>query len=267
MIGTTFCGRLGNQLFQLQFHQYVKAHNPKKLVVIPNPHHAKVFKYFDLGKQNYLGSLPYEMTMRVLYRVIPYKQVYITNLHVPQPYSFNDGTVYNGFHQTDWYLNNTAEPMKMKVKKRFVQQFDKQYGEIFSKEKTIVLQIRRTDYLAYGKRDISVPITFFQNRLAEVESSGENYKVFFCSDDIPYVKEHFEQKPNYVFSENSEIIDFQLLMNADICIISNSTFGWWAAYLSEKDNRVIAPRNWMGFNIGKEHPKGVMTGRFEWYDL
>jgi hypothetical protein len=267
MIGTTFCGRLGNQLFQLQFFRYVQSQNPGKLVVIPNPHHAKVFRYFDLGKYNYLGKNPYVFIMKVVYRLIPYKEVYISNLHVPQPLAVTDGTVYHGFHQTEWYRQNTQEPMLMKVKQKFVKQFNEQYGEIFRTEKTIAIQIRRTDYLSYGKRDISVPIDFFQKRLAEIESTGEKYRVFFCSDDIPYVKAAFENKPNYVFSEHDEITDFQLIMNADVCIISNSTFSWWAAYLSEKDNLVIAPKNWMGAHIGKEHPKRVMTSRFKWYDI
>jgi len=30
---------------------------------------------------------------------------------------------------------------------------------------------------------------------------------------------------------------------------------------------VYAPKNWLGFRIGKEHPKRVMTDRFIWCDV
>jgi len=177
-----------------------------------------------------------------------------------------DRTIYHGFHQTDYYLNHTPNPIKLKIKKKYIDLFEKQYGEIFKKEKTIVMHIRRTDYLSYGKRDISLPIAYFKQRLAAIENQ-DDYRIIFCSDDMPFVKENFPAKPNYIFSDNNEITDFQVLMNADIAIISNSTFAWWAAYLCEKKNRVMAPKNWMGFHIGREHPKGVMTPKFEWYSL
>ena len=91
--------------------------------------------------------------------------------------------------------------------------------------------------------------------------------MFFLSDDMPFVKTAFPARSNFFFVSNSEIIDFQLIMNADIAIISNSTFAWWAAYICKKKNHVIAPKNWFGFRIGREHPTGIMTDHFEWRDV
>ena len=125
------------------------------------------------------------------------------------------------------------------------------------------MHIRRTDYLNYGKRDISLPIEYFQSQLNSIKDLA-SYKVFFVSDDIEFVKKAFSEQSNYIFSSNDEITDFQLILNADIAIISNSSFAWWACFLSKKKNKVIAPKNWMGFRIGAEHPKGVMTKRFTW---
>lgn len=266
MTGVTYCGRLGNQLFQFHFYQYLKATNKGKWIFIPNPQHASVYKYFDLGPYNYMGTRVYAALGMILYKFGRFKEIYIQNIEVPKPLKVADRTLYHGFHQTDFYLNNTPDPVKIKVKKKYINHFEKQYGEIFSKEKTIVMHIRRTDYLNYGKRDISLPIAYFKQRLAAIENQ-DDYRIIFCSDDMPFVKENFPAKPNYIFSDNDEITDFQVLMHADIAIISNSTFAWWATYLCEKPNRVIAPKNWMGFHIGREHPKGVMTKKFEWYGL
>ena len=141
-----------------------------------------------------------------------------------------------------------------------------EWGRLFTDNKTIAVHIRRTDYLKYGKRDISLPMEYFQNRLDIIENI-DAYKIIFVSDDIECVKSHFRNKDNYIYSLNDEITDFQIIMNADIAIISNSSFSWWAAFLSGKNNIVYAPKNWLGFRIGKEHPKGIMTDRFIWCDV
>ena len=55
------------------------------------------------------------------------------------------------------------------------------------------------------------------------------------------------------------IIDFQLLLNADVAIIANSTFSWWAAYLNPNIQKVFLPRDWLGFRINKLLPPGIFN--------
>lgn len=268
MIGVTFKGRLGNQIFQYVFLQYLKSFAGTKIIFSPNPHHTYLAKYFDLdpGSNFTLGSKLYSIGVRCVPKVFSFKEIFIQNFVSPRPLKLQNWSIYNGYYQTDWYYNQMDKKPKISLKDEFKQQFESQYGEIFRKEKTIVVHIRRTDYLKYGKRDISLPIEYFKRQLESVDKL-DNYKVFFVSDDIEFVKHAFSQKPNYIFSSNDEIIDFQLIQNADIAIISNSSFAWWASFLSPKSNKVIAPKNWMAFRIGAEHPKGVMTKKFTWVDV
>jgi hypothetical protein len=267
MIGVKFNGRLGNQIFQYAFYHYLRSNN-KGIVFFTNPHHAYLSKYFVLDKFNRitLASKAYSMITRVLPKIFPFNEIYIQNIQTPRPISAKPWTIYKGFFQTDWYLKNLNGNLKLEIKKEFVLKFENLYGVLFNKNKTIVVHIRRTDYLNYGKRDVSLPLAYFQHRLNCIKNI-ETYKIIFVSDDMPAVETYFGKKDNYVFSTNDEITDFQIIINADIAIISNSSFAWWAAYLSVKKNQVYAPKNWLGFRLGKEHPKMVMTEKFIWCDV
>jgi hypothetical protein len=268
MIGVYFKGRLGNQMFQYVFYKYIKAENPGKLIFFSNPHHAYLATYFELEKFQSLTleSKIYSILIRFVPNILFFKNVFIHSFVYPRKVAVKSFKVYNGYFQTDWYVKQLKEKPEFKIKPQYIQAFEEEYGDVFRNEKTIAVHIRRTDYLKYGKRDISLPIEYFKDRLAEIQDI-DTYKLFFVSDDIPFVKQTFTAKPNYIFSSNDEIIDFQIIQNANIAIISNSSFGWWAAYLNKKGGRIYAPKNWLAFRIGAEHPKGIMTEKFIWKEV
>jgi hypothetical protein len=271
MIAIRFEGRLGNQLFQYVFLKYVKQRKPGKIVFFSNPHHAYIEKYFELeGNDNQLlGSKAYSGLTRFLPSLLRLKPVFIHNWIIPKEFEIKTWSHYRGFFQSDYYYKQLQNKPLFPIKKEFKDLFDQEFGEIFNQHKTIVVHIRRTDYMSYGerrKRDISLPMSYFKERLNAIENL-EQYKVIFVSDDVEHVKQVFPSQDNFIFSNNNEITDFQIIQHADIAIISNSTFAWWACYLSPKKNKVYAPKNWFGFKIGREHPRGVMTKQFTWCDV
>lgn len=268
MTGVSFKGRLGNQLFQFFFLRYLKANNRWGFYFFPNPHHAYLTRYFDLGPYyNFtLRSKLYSVVMRVLPRLFACKDVYYYNFSAPRAVKAQNRTIYNGYFQSDWYLQHTPAAFPIKIRKQYTDLFNEQFGAIFNNEKTITVHIRLTDYKNFFKRDLSLPISYFKTQLGKIENL-DSYKVFFVSDDIEYVKTEFPARPNFIFSSNNEITDFQIIHNADIAIISNSTFAWWAAYLSPKKQQVFAPKYWLGFHKKVEFPKGIMTDKFTWVDV
>ena len=57
------------------------------------------------------------------------------------------------------------------------------------------------------------------------------------------------------YTSNTPIIDFYILANADYLIMANSSFSWWAAFLSGA--RTIAPKNWYADKL-KDAPTNEM---------
>lgn len=272
MVGVEFKGRLGNQLFQYVFLKYLKQQRKELIYFFPNPHHAYLEKYFELNNQDnlLLGSKAYSAIIRFIPQILRFKDVNFHNWVSPKPVKVKNFYYYKGYYQTAYYYEHLKMPLPLKIKEKYTQEFQATYGELFNNHKTVVVHIRRTDYMSYGerrKRDISLPLAYFKKRLDAIENLY-NYQVIFVSDDTDKVKEVFKAQSNFIFSNNSEIMDFQLIQNADISIISNSTFAWWAAYLNhKKDKKVYAPKDWFGFRIGREHPKGIMTDKFIWCDV
>jgi hypothetical protein len=80
---------------------------------------------------------------------------------------------------------------------------------------------------------------------------GANLKYFIFSDDIEWTREHFSWIGDQIVFVSRESgggdphIDFQLMAGGMNFIIANSTYAWWAAWLSEApDKLVIAPHRW-----------------------
>lgn len=76
----------------------------------------------------------------------------------------------------------------------------------------------------------------------------EDPVICFFSDDIKWVKTNIKIEGAKVYYESGEDPVWEKLRLMYSCknfIISNSTFSWWAQYLSKNPNKiVISPNRW-----------------------
>ncbi|MCM1498554.1 MAG: alpha-1,2-fucosyltransferase, partial [Clostridium sp.] len=82
----------------------------------------------------------------------------------------------------------------------------------------------------------------------------ENPLFFVCSDNIPYVKEHLIDCTKYDMVEQAADfpvhISLAAMAECKHFIIGNTSYGWWAQYLSEfPDKIVVAPSEWYGIDV------------------
>ena len=129
--------------------------------------------------------------------------------------------------------------------------------EIFSKNIKVLKQIkasnsvcihlRRGDYV--GSSFQVCTDKYYLDAINKMKKLVKSPKFFIFSDDIPWVKDHFqfptEREYVYMDQKNPNYEDLRLMYNCKHFIISNSTFSWWAQFLSEnKEKIVIAPNIW-----------------------
>ena len=114
---------------------------------------------------------------------------------------------------------------------------------------TTAIHVRRGDYLIHKGCYEILGMTYYENAMSMANTS--KYLVF--SDDINWCKAHFIGN-NFEFSEgNSAPIDLSIMRSCEKCIIANSSFSWWGAYLNGNAKQIIAPNKWFGPVLAKTH--------------
>ncbi|MDR1583932.1 MAG: alpha-1,2-fucosyltransferase [Prevotellaceae bacterium] len=276
MILVSLACQMGNQMFQYAF---AKA-TAKRLHTFFLPYQSNYWYPFKLGyfKLDWFTRLIFssekinKQYKRICRKLIQYKtkkRIAPDDLTVLS--SFENNAYYDAFFQSETYFLFMEEKIKkcFRIKRKYRDDFEKKYGDFYRNNKVLVMHLRKTDYTevefeGLGGQGIALPVLYYKKTLGLIENINE-YKIIVLSDDMEAAKKEFDNNPDYLFEHNSAIIDFQLIQHADIAIIANSSFSWWASYLSEKKDAVIyAPKYWLGFKVSKEYPAGIHTPRFNW---
>jgi len=275
MIAVQLEGRLGNQLFQYAFI-YAAAKRLNTTFYIDKgvedfvlPKYFKIERDFPTLFDRKLFSIEgYKNIFRVHSRKAFYKllnavmfrgqKMVIDNEIAPVEALklVKNNCLYQGFFHSQNYFHDFRNEVRkqFEIKSTFTCAFNEIKKQLPGNKKKVVIHIRRTDYVAIN---ISLPVSYYKNAIAKIADPDVEY--IFISDDLSFVESEFAFIPNKYLSTQNEIIDLQFLMDADICILSCSSFSWWGAWLNQNPNKqVYAPRYWLGFKEQKEFPAAAM---------
>lgn len=115
--------------------------------------------------------------------------------------------------------------------------------EVPEGETPVGVQVRRTDYVGHGRLDVVTP-AYFVNAMEKMREIVENPRFFIVSDDPAWCRREFLNQPDVtVMPPQNSIEGMRTLVACKAHIISNSTFGWWGAWLGES-GPVIVPEKW-----------------------
>ncbi|MBB2144104.1 hypothetical protein GM921_01280 [Pedobacter sp. LMG 31464] len=283
MIVVKLQGRLGNQLFQYAFAYSTAKKLSTRYYLDQEIEKCILIKYFDIstGTFNLLDKTlfsikDYKRFFSLYLRKKFYKSIKLL-MHYKSIYSFpftaafdevnktiKNNSIYEGYFQSTLFFKDHEVNIKEKltIKRKYKELYQQKYKGLL-KNKVAVIHVRRTDYqnlgtLGLGNDDLTLPLNYYHNLIENLCKKDANLYFVFISDDTPFIIKEFEYLPNKHISNESEIIDLQHLIYADICIISNSTFSWWGAYLNNKPNKIVyAPKYFLGFHIDKTLPPEI----------
>ena len=115
---------------------------------------------------------------------------------------------------------------------------------------SVLLNIRRTDFLNGNFHGVFEK-DYILNSINKLNNTEDNLKFFIFSDDIQWCQDNLFDIPNSVIVDHTHKGNkfsnyLQLMTNCKHFIIPNSTFAWWAAYLSQNQNKkVLHPEIWI----------------------
>jgi hypothetical protein len=209
----------------------------------------KILKKFKLTNSIYLIRY---IKMRFFSLFAPGNFIYETNfIYEKKIFSSKKENIYlDGYWQNEKYFLNFKNDLKkiftIKLKKK-----NKKILNFISKlndNNAVCINVRRADYL---NNNNNISKDYYLKSINLILKKFKKVKFYIFSDDIIWCKKNFKN-----MNINYQIVDhsyagkfftnyFFLMTNFKIFVISNSTFSWWAAWLSKyKKTFVIAPKKW-----------------------
>lgn len=162
------------------------------------------------------------------------------------PLSYRDNMKTSGFFQSWKYFDHHRDRLISLFSpiKRDAAYIEKQYGTLLKNSNTVGIQLRyymkeAPSFAQFGRDYFEKAMKFFPDTSVFIVSSNN---IAFAKDQIPT-----EGRTVIFLEKESDYIDFHLLTRCNHNIISNSTFGWWIAYLNQNpDKIIICPAQWFG---------------------
>jgi len=95
---------------------------------------------------------------------------------------------------------------------------------------------------------------YYEKAISIILDKVDSPLFFVCSDNVQYVLENLIDSEKYdVVLQNSSYpvhIMLAIMAHSKHFVIGNTSFGWWAQYLSDNPNKiVIAPSKWYGIDV------------------
>ena len=272
IVSVNIMGGLGNQMFQLATAYAYAKQNSGKLIVLRSK------KEFD-GRSLYWDNMLYRF-QDFLVDKLPegleqWHESGSTEFSII-PLLTDKGLYINGYLQSPKYFGNTIiqEEIKelFKPSETTMCNIQSRYNLLLkNKDRIVVVHARRTDYLK-NQHIINfhgpLSIDYYNEAIKKISNEIKDPIFILASDDLSFWGSVINELPQlnnrniYILDDDNEISTLALLQQFKYYIIANSTFSWWAAWLSKDTKKVIAPSKWFG-PTGPQNYKDIYMSSWE----
>ncbi len=273
MIYVSLKGRLGNQMFIYAYAYAISRENSNEPICITSklPNRLinyniqnisnelykdqslkqKIFSYLYAKKENKstrVQLFEFEKKYNKSYR--KRGLYYCQNGYLNMPYIHKIKDIYlNGYFQSEKYF----EKYKDEIRKIFIPIHSianenlKKYNEMNENKSSICVDFRMEDYVNNSLHSVC-NLGYYRKAMEYISSKIDNPKFYIFSTNLNEVKEMVKDWPFDMVFEDGKNDDYEKLRLMSVCshfVITNSTYDWWAQYLSNNDNKiVVAPSKW-----------------------
>jgi hypothetical protein len=272
MIITRLAGGMGNQMFQYAFGRYlsVKYNTELKMDITAlldrTPKKHFVYRDYDLGIFNIAEAFATAEEISRIKGKIPGRVIKLLNKFTgakfsyivetgpafsPVLYNSPDNVYLAGYWQTEKYFSGIADVIRKEfVVKEKLSDLSTEMLKQIQQTNSICVNVRRGDFITNPFHNVC-DLKYYTGAKELISSKVDDPHFFIFSDDIEWCRENldFFSPTTYVLHEyaGKKFQDYIRLISA--CkhfIIPNSSFAWWANYLSPSQGGItIAPNRWV----------------------
>ena len=268
-------GGLGNQMFQYAMGRALSLKNDTtlkldlKYLIDRKPKKNFIFRNYDLSifrcnpkiateeeVKNILGTGI--LRNKFINKLVPlfYRRYYTENSfeYDKNIYSLSNNTYIEGYWQSYKYFEDISEIIRADFENFSV--FNIHQNVMSNKIKScnsVCINVRRADFLTNSFHGVC-NIDYYHKGLKYISEKVDNLNIFVFSDDILWCKSNLNFRYPTTFLDHEFAgekfgVYLKLMTECNHFVIPNSTFGWWAAWLNEsQDKIVVAPKNWFANN-------------------
>jgi hypothetical protein len=162
--------------------------------------------------------------------------------------NINPGAVGGLFQSEDYLIDRKEDVQKwFKIRPENKEIYDKKLSDlgIVLDDNLCVINFRGGEYR--GLHNVILRKEYWRDSINHMLSINNNMKFLVITDDIEWSKNFMPFEIDTVHVDIG--FDFYVVNQAKWVILSNSSFGWWAAWLNINSNKIIAPKYWARHNV------------------
>jgi glycosyltransferase involved in cell wall biosynthesis len=234
-ISPTLVGGLGNQMFEIAVAASLAKDN-NALLVVNNDEHIlpNQGRNVNTYSSNVFNKIIFDSNITL-------KNFYTKNSCDYSPIPYQPNLKLNGHFQSFKYFDHNREYIKnLFINETVVDNLKIKYN---IPHDATAIQVRRGDYHKFPDHHPMLSIEYYQEAVKRIKTS----KIYIFSDDITWCKSNLQFDSPIEYIEDEDYNELYLISLCKNIIISNSSFGWWAAYLNNRvDSTIIVPSIWFG---------------------
>ncbi len=251
------CGRAVQQKYKGEFYLDISDFTVNK-----RRYRLNQFKLNEnvktIEKDNTFANIRKNLLLNGLYKIIPNiafsihskfgKYLYFGEEYKKINKNFTNDYYLYGYWQSEKYFEDIKSILKQELTlKNPLEESKINLIQEIEHKNSVAIHIRRGDYVTNKLYQNICEESYYKKAITIMKEKVDNPVFYIFSDEIDWVKENWKFKGNIIFMNyaNKDFEELEIMKHCKHFIIANSSFSWWAQYLSDNPKKiVVAPKKW-----------------------